>query len=36
MIDKGVDQTGPTQLINRIFALNNDSLVSGHITTLTK
>lgn len=36
MIDKGIDQTGPSHLINRIFALHNDSLISTEVTTLNQ
>ena len=36
MIDKTVQQTGPSNLINRIFALHNDSLVARDISTLNQ
>lgn len=34
MIDKSVNQTGPSNLINRIYALHNDSMVAREIETL--
>jgi len=34
MIDKTVNQTGPTNLINRVYALHNDSLISKNVKTL--
>lgn len=36
MIDKTIVQTGPTNLINRIYALHNDSLIAKDITTLNQ
>ncbi|MBC8550140.1 MAG: hypothetical protein H8D23_10890 [Candidatus Brocadiales bacterium] len=36
MIDKTVEQTGPSNLINRIFALHNDSLVARDVHTLNQ
>jgi len=36
IIDKSVQQTGPSNLINRIYALHNDSLISRDVTTLQK
>ena len=36
MIDKTVQQTGPSNLINRIFALHNDSLVARDVSTLNQ
>lgn len=36
MIDKTVQQTGPSNLINRIFALHNDSLVARDVNTLNQ
>jgi hypothetical protein len=36
MLDKSVKQTGPSNLVNRIFALHNDSMVAKEITTLNQ
>ena len=36
MIDKGIDQTGPGHLINRIYALHNDSMVAADVATLNQ
>lgn len=36
MIDKGVEQTGPSHLVNRIYALHNDSLIARDIKTLNQ
>jgi hypothetical protein len=35
IVDKSTSQVGMDKLVNRIFALHNDSLVAQHINTLT-
>jgi hypothetical protein len=35
IVDKSTSQVGQDKLVNRIFALHNDSRVAKHITTLT-
>ncbi len=36
MIDKGIDQTGPSNLVNRIYALHNDSMIASEVSTLNQ